>query len=257
MNRLLHAQDWSPLITGCNAIVNCAGILQSRRGRSVARIHDQAPRALFDAARAAGIDKVVQISAVSVGAGDQVFQPIVRGDLARLVVLAVETDRLDRSVLEPCGPEQLTMADIVERLRGWLGLPPAALLRVTGLLRLVLVAGYTLLLTVAAPALWLEPLGPLLKNLPILALIVLGGHDWTEFWLLAAYGLYIVAAACWLPVVWIQIELRRKAGEAARQAQPLPPRYHRFMRIWFTLGRPAFLAMLVLFALMVFKPDWT
>lgn len=368
LNRLLRARDWAPLIAGCDAVVNCAGILQSRRGQSVARIHDQAPRALFEAAQATGIAKVVQISAVSVeaktayaaskkaaddhlmgldldwvvlrpslvysadgsyggtsllraqasapfalpvvGNGDQAFQPIARSDLARLVVLAVEGDRLDRKVLEPCGPERLTVADIVIRLRAWLGLAPVPLLRVplplvriacrlgdwfsngpvtttalvqllhgntadydsyraggglearpmaavlaarpaqsqdlwharltllrpllrvvlillwlisglyglllpaaavlapiaalglpeawalfgarafglldlaiaglllfrvrpraTGLLQLSLVAGYTLLLTATAPSLWLEPLGPLLKNLPVLALI--------------------------------------------------------------------------------------
>ncbi len=86
-------------------------------------------------------------------------------------------------------------------------------------------------------------------------LIVLAGYDWTEPWLLATYGLYLLIGACWLPVVWIQIELRLMAAEAARRRQPLPPRYRRFMRVWFALGWPAFLAMLAIFALMVFKPD--
>lgn len=38
-------------------------------------------------------------------------------------------------------------------------------------IQLAVVAGYTILLTVLAPELWLEPFGALLKNLPILALI--------------------------------------------------------------------------------------
>ncbi len=38
-------------------------------------------------------------------------------------------------------------------------------------IQVAVVAGYTILLTVLAPALWLEPFGALLKNLPILALI--------------------------------------------------------------------------------------
>ena len=38
-------------------------------------------------------------------------------------------------------------------------------------IQMAVVAGYTILLTVLAPALWLEPFGALLKNLPILALI--------------------------------------------------------------------------------------
>lgn len=38
-------------------------------------------------------------------------------------------------------------------------------------IQFIVVAGYTILLTVLAPGLWLEPFGALLKNLPILALI--------------------------------------------------------------------------------------
>ncbi|GAB5449613.1 MAG: SDR family oxidoreductase [Gymnodinialimonas sp.] len=45
--------------------------------------------------------------------------------------------------------------------------------RLTGLAQLGLVGGYTLTFTLIAPALWLLPLGGLLKNLPILVLIVL------------------------------------------------------------------------------------
>jgi hypothetical protein len=40
------------------------------------------------------------------------------------------------------------------------------------LIQLGLVAGYTAVATVLFPSLWLEPLGPLLKNLPILAAIL-------------------------------------------------------------------------------------
>lgn len=39
------------------------------------------------------------------------------------------------------------------------------------IVQLTVVGGYTILLTVLAPALWLDPFGALLKNLPILALI--------------------------------------------------------------------------------------
>lgn len=49
-------------------------------------------------------------------------------------------------------------------LRGWRP-------RLTAALQFVMIAGYTLGFTVLAPALWLLPLGGLLKNLPILALI--------------------------------------------------------------------------------------
>jgi hypothetical protein len=44
--------------------------------------------------------------------------------------------------------------------------------RATALAQIALVLGYTLGLTLLAPALWLDPYGGLLKNLPILALLL-------------------------------------------------------------------------------------
>lgn len=41
--------------------------------------------------------------------------------------------------------------------------------------QLVVIAGYTLVIGFALPGLWLDPLGPLLKNLPILALVLVHG----------------------------------------------------------------------------------
>ena len=49
-------------------------------------------------------------------------------------------------------------------LRGWRP-------KVMGLVQAVMVLGYTIAFTVFSPVLWLLPLGGLLKNLPILALI--------------------------------------------------------------------------------------
>ncbi len=43
------------------------------------------------------------------------------------------------------------------------------------LAQLVTVVGYTLVLGAVMPGLWLDPLGPLLKNVPILALILVHG----------------------------------------------------------------------------------
>lgn len=47
--------------------------------------------------------------------------------------------------------------------------------RLSTIVQLAVVMGYTLVMGVALPALWLDPLGPLLKNLPILALILVHG----------------------------------------------------------------------------------
>ncbi len=73
-------------------------------------------------------------------------------------------------------------------------------------------------------------------------------------WLKWAIGLYAIAALCWLPVVWIQIQVRNIAEHAAVNRQILPDRYYRLMRIWFALGWPAFTAVVIIFYLMTFKP---
>ena len=66
--------------------------------------------------------------------------------------------------------------------------------------------------------------------------------------------------ACWLPVVWLQLRMRDIAKETAEAAQSapgggvLPPLYWRYARWWEALGYPAFVAMAVVFYLMVNKP---
>ena len=61
------------------------------------------------------------------------------------------------------------------------------------------------------------------------------------------------AGACWLPVVWLQIRMQRLSAEALAQQTALPAAYWRMARCWFWLGLPAFTAMLLVVALMVFK----
>ena len=86
-------------------------------------------------------------------------------------------------------------------------------------------------------------------------LIWQGGFDWQAPWLIATYCLYVVAGFCWLPVVWIQIELKRLILSARASGTPLPDRYFRLFRLWFLMGWPAFLGLLVIFYLMVSQPQ--
>lgn len=72
-------------------------------------------------------------------------------------------------------------------------------------------------------------------------------------WIAASLALYALAGACWLPVVWLQIRMRDLAGAALAGNRPLPPDYWRLARLWFWLGVPAFSAMVLVVALMVFK----
>ncbi|MBI5164251.1 MAG: DUF2269 domain-containing protein [Magnetospirillum sp.] len=82
------------------------------------------------------------------------------------------------------------------------------------------------------------------------------GWALTTGWIVASFALYAVAGACWLPVVWLQLRMRRIAEDAVTQGAELPPLYHRYFRIWFALGWPAFTAMVAIVGLMVFKPDF-
>ena len=99
------------------------------------------------------------------------------------------------------------------------------------------------------PAVIAQPLTGLL-------LIHLLGYDLWEPWLMAAYVLYAVTGACWLPVVWIQLRVRDLAVTAANTGSALPPRYVSLMGWWFWLGWPAFGAVIAIFWLMITKPTF-
>jgi uncharacterized protein YbjT (DUF2867 family) len=55
------------------------------------------------------------------GDGRQRFQPIHMDDVARVVVRALEDERLLRTTIDPVGPDQLTLAEILADYRRWLG----------------------------------------------------------------------------------------------------------------------------------------
>jgi len=86
------------------------------------------------------------------------------------------------------------------------------------------------------------------------AMMHMAGWPWTTPWLLVSFALYLLAGACWLPVVWLQWRMTNMARAAADNNQPLPALYWRFARCWEYLGYPAFIAMLIVFYLMVNKP---
>ena len=83
----------------------------------------------------------------------------------------------------------------------------------------------------------------------------IAGFPLASAWILWSIVLYLVAGACWLPVVWIQLRMREMARAAAESGAPLPQRYREFFRAWVALGIPAFLALVAVFWLMVAKPS--
>lgn len=72
-NRDTDPAEWAARLAGVDAVINCAGVLQSAPGQSVQAIHAAAPIALFEGAKAAGVRRVIQISAISAepGAGTE------------------------------------------------------------------------------------------------------------------------------------------------------------------------------------------
>ena len=80
------------------------------------------------------------------------------------------------------------------------------------------------------------------------------GYSLRESWIVASLALYVVVGLCWLPVVVIQIRLRDLARAAAQKSAMLPDEYRRLYAIWFALGWPAFIGVILIFGLMIWKP---
>jgi uncharacterized membrane protein len=76
-------------------------------------------------------------------------------------------------------------------------------------------------------------------------------------WIHGALWLYALVGCCWLPVVWLQVQMRNIARRAVAEGTALPEAYHRYFRYWFLLGWPAFAGVLAIFWLMVAKPSGT
>src|SRR3974390_3689506 len=69
-------------------------------------------------------------------------------------------------------------------------------------------------------------------------LMWIDGMATPEPWLIGALALYAVAGLFWVPVVFMQIEMRDLARAAAEQGGGLPPRYFALFRRWFAFGLP-------------------
>jgi uncharacterized membrane protein len=85
-------------------------------------------------------------------------------------------------------------------------------------------------------------------------LMMLSSTSWAEGWLVTSLALYAVAGLFWIPVVFMQIEMRDLAKAAAIAGQPLPPRYFTLFRRWVACGFPGFGSVIVILWLMIAKP---
>ncbi len=110
-------------------------------------------------------------------------------------------------------------------------------------------------ITVLADWLFTLPSG-LVQPASGILLAIEGGWSLWDSWLLAAYVLYALALACWVPVVVLQLRVKSRLASIANAAGDFPADIRRSMRIWFWLGWPAFAALLGVFWLMIAKPGF-
>lgn len=78
-----------------------------------------------------------------------------------------------------------------------------------------------------------------------------------QWWILLAISLYVLTGLCWLPVVWLQYQMYKMLKQAIDSNDTnwtLPKRYYHYYHAWFFLGWPAFIAVVIIFYLMVTKP---
>jgi len=87
-------------------------------------------------------------------------------------------------------------------------------------------------------------------------LMALSATSVAERWLASSLGLYVVAGLFWIPVVFMQMEMRDLARAAAAASQPLPQRYFALFRRWMMFGIPGFGSVMIILWLMIAKPEF-
>ena len=102
---------------------------------------------------------------------------------------------------------------------------------------------------------WFTTPAAVIQPLTGLWLIRDGGWPIATPWIVWSALLYALAGACWLPVVWLQLQMAEMARQASQSGSTLAPRYVRYSARWERLGYLAFGAMLAIYYLMVDKPE--
>jgi uncharacterized membrane protein len=101
---------------------------------------------------------------------------------------------------------------------------------------------------VVAPAIAIVPLSGYPLGLAI------GLSPLNEFWIDVSLVLYVAIVACWVAAFRMEILIWRLSREAAFDAAPLPKDYRQLFRTWAALAVMILLAMVAVFALMIWQP---
>jgi uncharacterized protein YbjT (DUF2867 family) len=90
-------EAWLPHLAGMEAVINCAGVLQDSSRDSPGKVHREMPLALWRACEAAGVRRVIQLSALGVDRGGitDFSRSKLEGDTA------LESSDLDWVILRP------------------------------------------------------------------------------------------------------------------------------------------------------------
>ena len=86
------------------------------------------------------------------------------------------------------------------------------------------------------------------------AMVWLAGFPLSSPWILLSIVLYGFIGLCWLPVVWIQCRIANASEKALAETAGFNYPHRYLMRYWYALGWAAFVSMVGIFFLMVFKP---
>lgn len=86
-----------------------------------------------------------------------------------------------------------------------------------------------------------------------LMLMQILGISFFSVWFGVILALFCAVGALWLPVVWIQLQLRNML-KTMQPGDALPSRFIKLVRVWELMGYPAFSMVVIIFALMVYKP---
>ncbi|MDH4607841.1 DUF2269 family protein [Pseudomonas sp. BN102] len=102
--------------------------------------------------------------------------------------------------------------------------------------------------------LWFVASSALLLPLSGLVLAKVAGWPLGQLWLLWSAGLYLLAAFCWLPLLWLQVRIRNLARQALRDGTPLAPRAAGHVALHSRLAVLALVLLTAVYTLMVGKP---
>ena len=94
------ASAWLPRLEGTDAVVNAVGVLRDTRQRPIDAVHRDTPIALFDACAQAGVQRVVQISALGIDSSSTRYAQTKLAAEAHLQTLATQA-KLRPAILRP------------------------------------------------------------------------------------------------------------------------------------------------------------